>query len=828
MKRWIAIVTSVLVLLSYMPAFASGYTDIDGNKNQEYIRTLLDKGILKADEERFYPEHNITRAEFLDLCVRTANWQMSSYHCTFADVNKQDWYAASLQTAYDKRIIPQDMIVDRSLLPNQPLLREEAAAILVELFGKLHGYKVAELSVERYSDRLSISPWAVSAIESALEFGFLDPASANTVAPKVKVTRGEAAKMMCRILEQMKNVDRETLVWDDIPIDSPIEGTGIIKWASEFGMTPDNPDNYSALTEALEYCKENHVYKLLIPKGTYHFETPYPVALRDMSDFILDGQGSDFIFGGRERLVSTNRNYINLYDCNRVVLRNFTMDWDWETERLASLGVVVSDGLDGNSFEMEFPEVDYMPEEQIDKKFHRVTSYDSKTYKVGVVDGIEDGSYNGVYTVEKRTGPNRFIISAPSASSASFYKTKGSEFLIRHYEYEFHGIGMSGVKHVSLDGISIFSTAGHGIAAGNGSTFWEFVNSRITIKPGSGRHISSNTDGMHIGSPNGYFKVENCQISFQGDDATNAYRYLTNAYTKNPDKKNAIDILYDTWRYPLSVGDEIEFRNEDMSESGFKAVATLVVDNSSNYYVEFDRDLPDELADGLVMKNNRYSAAHYVFRNNVFSNNRARGSLLHEGYALVENNIYHGNMGPNVLFTNGIGRWGEGFDMENTIFRNNLMSEPNAMLSGSSAATIDFQLSLPNGGETNYAAYRNILIEGNTFIEPIPAAISVHAARNVKIRNNTIMAEIKQPYGSNVQGAIQVRSSSEVTVSGNRWIKSEIFSQDEDIRILFQSSAKECVSRDNVLIRNDELIAEMKEAVAAGIKLPGSAYEETK
>lgn len=827
-KRWISILTAVFLLLSVSPVFAAGCTDIEGNPNEEYIQRLLDKGILTTDGGAFYPENNITRAEFLDFCVKTANWQTDGYHCAYTDVRKSDAYAASIQTAHDKGIVPNAMLDEKNLEPDRPLVREEAAVILVQLFGKLCGYKVAELSAEAFRDRLDISSWAVSAVESALEFGFLDPAAAGTAAPKTRVTRGESAKMMCMILEKQSTVDRTALIWDDIPVDSPKEGTGIIKWASEFGVTPENPDNYPAMCEALSYCRENKVYKLLVPKGIYYFATAAPIPVENMEDFILDGQGSDFIFGGRERLTSANLNYINIQNCKRVIVRNFTMDWDWETERLASLGVVVSEQLDGNSFEMEFPEVEYMPEEQVDQKFRRVTSYDSKNYKIGVPDGMEDGIHNGVYTVEKRTGPNRFIISAPSASSAAFYKTKGSEFLIRHYEYEFHGMGVSASQHVTIDGVSIFSAAGHGLAIGGGSSYWQFINGRITIKPGSGRHISTNTDGMHIGSPGGYYKVENCQISYHGDDATNAYRYLTNAYTRNQNKKNAIDITYPTWQYPLSVGDEIEFRNDDMSESGFRAVTTLVQDNGENYYVEFDRELPDDLPDGLVMKNNTYSAAHYVFRNNVFSNNRARGSLLHEGYALVEGNIYHGHMNSNVFFTNGIGRWGEGFDMDNTIFRNNILSEPNAMLSGGSLAAIDFQLTLPSGGVTDYPAYRNILIEGNRFIEPVPAAVSVYAAKNVKIRDNTIMAETQVPYGAAERGAIKVRNSSEVAVSGNRWIKSDIFADDGDIQIIFQPTAQKCAAKDNVLVRDDAAVAAAKEAVAAGIKLPGSAYAAAK
>ena len=481
------------------------------------------------------------------------------------------------------------LIEDHHFNPQKRINREEAAVIAFETFGKVHGYKVPEVSCEQYTDRDQMSNWAVTEIESCIELGFIEPKLGNCFDPKGGLYRGEAARVVVRILDAIKTIDRNTLIWDDIDV-APPQKNGKIKWATEFGMSPENDNNYEQLMAAINYCKENQIYKLIVPKGIYRFTTPDRIRLKDMEDFILDCQGSEFIFSGDLPQRAANQaHYMDISGCKRVEVRDVTLDWDWDSGRLSSLAVLKN--VDDLTMDMEFPEVEYMKES--DLIFHCLDIYDLEGNTWGSsVPGETVTAYNQSFTVNERINDNTFRVTCNNTSYRGTFK-EGQAYLIRHYEYEFHGLVVNTSEDITIDGMNIYSAAGHSYCFGSGSTRWQMLNCTAKIRPGSNRYIASNTDGMHCGSPGGSYKLENCEISQMGDDCTNIYRYLTNEYTRNKEKKNAIDINFDTWRFPLQVGEVIEFRYSDMYSTGVTATVTRVDDFGTGYYVEFSEDLPD-------------------------------------------------------------------------------------------------------------------------------------------------------------------------------------------------------------------------------------------
>ena len=66
--------------------------------------------------------------------------------------------------------------------------------------------------------------------------------------------------------------------------------------AAEFGLSPDNNDNYDAFTNAIKYCKEHPNTCLDITKGIYHFRTEEDIKLNGLNNILIDGNGSEFIF----------------------------------------------------------------------------------------------------------------------------------------------------------------------------------------------------------------------------------------------------------------------------------------------------------------------------------------------------------------------------------------------------------------------------------------------------------------------------------------------------------------------------------------------------
>jgi hypothetical protein len=792
-KKIISILIFFSMLLGMTESFA--YSDIQTSPYKEDIEKLVELGVIYSSEQaKFRPQDYITREEYVSLLMRAVNKTSNVYKGYFNDVS-ENVYAYDIDGAYELGVIPAEMIVDNNFYPKQNITREEAAAIAFETFGKVHGYKVPEVSCEEYKDRDEMSIWAVTCIESCIEFGFIEPKLENSFAPKEGLTRGEAARTAVKILDGIENIDRNTLIWDDIDVAAPVKN-GKIKWATEFGMSPESEDNYEAITEAIKYCKENNVYKLIVPKGIYKFTSTEKIILQDMEDFILDCQGSEFIFSGDlPQRAKKQAHYLQLSNCKRVEVRDVTLDWDWDSGRLSSLAVIKR--VDDLTLDMEFPEVEYMKES--DLIFHCLDLYDLEGGTWGsAVPGETITAYAQSFTVNERLNDNTFRVTCNNTSYRGQFK-EGQAYLIRHYEYEFHGFVVYGGEDLTFDGINVYSAAGHAYTFGDGATRWQMLNCTAKIRPGAKRYISSNTDGLHCGSMSGEYKLENCEISQMGDDCSNIYRCLTNEYTRNTEKKNAIDINFPTWRFPLKVGEVIEFRYPDMYSTGVTATVTRVDDYGDSYYVEFDKDLPDIITDNMILKNLNYSAEHYVIRNCKFISNKVRGSLIHEGFGLIEGNIWDDNGRSNLLITNGIGRWAEGFDMDNVIFRNNVFKNANqSALTSDGGAAVVFSIELPNGGVTDYPVYRNMAFLNNQFINYWPSGLHINAAKNIKVRNNTFSVDSSEIPVSAYRESIYVTNAKDVYISGNKWLRTDFFTDDSAVEInVDDKSVSNCVVQYN-------------------------------
>ena len=120
-------------------------------------------------------------------------------------------------------------------------------------------------------------------------------------------------------------------------VNSPSGGKGLVISVEEFrGKGGGRRSDFEAMRAALRTCRERKASTLVLPKGTYRFddaavsEQHSHIALEDLSDLTIDGQGSELLFHHIQMGV-------RLKNCRRVALRNFAIDW---AVNLASPGVV--------------------------------------------------------------------------------------------------------------------------------------------------------------------------------------------------------------------------------------------------------------------------------------------------------------------------------------------------------------------------------------------------------------------------------------------------------------------------------------------------------
>ena len=124
---------------------------------------------------------------------------------------------------------------------------------------------------------------------------------------------------------------------------------GIVARAADYGVRPDVPDNTPALNRALGICRTNGTRRLVFGKGTYRFTSDDSIHLAKMENFVFDGAGADFVFYRKKA-----QNFF-VSECRQLEFRDFSVDWDWEKDPLASLVEV----LEATSDHVDFKFVHY-------------------------------------------------------------------------------------------------------------------------------------------------------------------------------------------------------------------------------------------------------------------------------------------------------------------------------------------------------------------------------------------------------------------------------------------------------------------------------------
>ncbi len=100
--------------------------DIAGHPAENDINTLLGLGIIAGNEGRYFPDNNITNAEFIKMLVMSVGGYPGEGRKIEALGN--EWYSPYYQTAIHRKIIAKDNLP----APHEPLTRINAAHMMIK------------------------------------------------------------------------------------------------------------------------------------------------------------------------------------------------------------------------------------------------------------------------------------------------------------------------------------------------------------------------------------------------------------------------------------------------------------------------------------------------------------------------------------------------------------------------------------------------------------------------------------------------------------------------------------------------------------------------
>lgn len=520
----------------------------------------------------------------------------------------------------------------------------------------------------------------------------------------------------------------------DFTIPEP-EPTEVVKGA-DFGFSTEADDNSGAWASAIAYLRDHPGTTLEIEEGVYKMANG--VSISGLNNCVIDGGGSVFLF--------CIRSFFSVSECELLEIKNFTVDWDYETTGYPTTSVVrirdrsKTDDPNTDKVEYEF----FLIEDAsyaMDQPWDSMMNMDPESLTVGVVGGQGDKfSVSWWHKSKELTEPN--VITAMIDPSITL--NEGEVWLIKHYNYSPPAFSQGSGTNITYKDITIHSGPGGAIYLSGQNTHHIHIDGvTLGLNPENSDHIrmSATADALNFKNTGGYIIVENCDIGYQGDDCVNIHS--TPGITEFV-YANEIEMIVRNGNN-FYVGCEVGFkRASNFIEHEFTATVTGYEYLSSEEYGQhyrmiLDKDVPSDIEENWIIYNKSNNGDNYIIRNSYFHENRARGLLLGSPNGLVENCRFYRHQLPaiNISLDHG-SQWIEGTGVNNLIIRNNIFEECN--LTGKDAyINISAGSDFGTGGMIlSPECFYNLLISNNTFINPKSAIIMARSVSELAIVGNTI------------------------------------------------------------------------------------------
>ena len=165
---------------------------------KDAVQYAYDNGLMTGvSATEFAPEATTTRAMIVSMLARLEN-VTSAESAGFADVSDGDWYATAVNWAANVGVV--NGYEDNTFRPNQPITREQLAAILMN-YASYKGEDVsARADLSNYTDQPSA--WATETMQWAVAEGLISGVTADQLQPQGNATRAQVAAILERFLAQ--------------------------------------------------------------------------------------------------------------------------------------------------------------------------------------------------------------------------------------------------------------------------------------------------------------------------------------------------------------------------------------------------------------------------------------------------------------------------------------------------------------------------------------------------------------------------------------------------------------------------------------------------
>lgn len=538
---------------------------------------------------------------------------------------------------------------------------------------------------------------------------------------------------------------------------------------SAFGLKANSSKNASpvlqkALAKIKAEYKEGEKVILRFPEGRYEFHEKgaavreyyisnhdqtnpkkVGIALEDMKNLTLDGQGSEFVFHGRMLPVSLLRS-------ENCLLKNFSIDF--ENPHIAQVKIVENDPQDGIVFEPA-PWVDYRIAK--DSIFEAYGEGWTMRHSWGIA--FDGDTKHLVYNTSDIGCPTKGASEvAPRRIHAPGWKdarlVPGTVVAMRGWGRPTPGIFLSHDVNTTIENVKVHYAEGMGLLAQlcENITLEKFG---VCLKGDADpRYFTTQADATHFSGCKG--KIVSCNGLYEGmmDDAINVHGTYLKVVKRVDDRTLVGRYMHDqSWGFEWGCpGDEVQFIRSNTMELVGKQNKIISIRSYDKEQTEGAREFLitfQEPVDQVINEQSGFGIENLtwtpevLFSGNVIRNNRARGSLFSTPRkTIVENNLFDHTSGAAILLCGDCNGWFETGACRHVIIRKNRFVNALTNLFQFTNAVISIYPEIPDlKGQQQYfhgGPEGGIVIEDNefeTFDAPILYAKSVDG---LVFRNNTI------------------------------------------------------------------------------------------
>lgn len=546
---------------------------------------------------------------------------------------------------------------------------------------------------------------------------------------------------------------------------------------SDYGLRPDSKKNASPVVQKViariqAECKDGEAVILRFEEGRYNFhekgcaEREYYIsnhdqtnpkkvglALEDMKNLTVDGQGAELIFHGRMLPVSLLRS-------ENCTLKNLHIDF--ENPHISQVKVIENDPQKGIVFEPA-QWVKY----RITKDGFFETFGDGWTMRHNYGIAFEGDTKHLVYNTSDVYCPIKGVKEiAPRRILAPEWKDQrlvpGTVMALRGWFRPTPGIFLSHDVNTTIENVQVHYAEGMGLLAQlcENITLDKFgVCLRGENDP---RYFTTQADATHFSGCKGKIVSRNGLYEGMMDDAINVHGTYLKVVKRVDDRTLVGRYMHNqAWGFEWGcTGDEVQFvRSNTMELIGeTNRIASIrpydkeQIAGAREFLITFTEPVDAAINEksGFGIENLTWTP-EVLFAGNVIRNNRARGTLFSTPKAtVVEDNLFDHTSGAAVLLCGDCNGWYETGACRNVIIRKNRFVNALTNLFQFTNAVISIYPEIPNlkdqqkyfhGGKDG-----GIVIEDNvfeTFDAPILYAKSVDGLvyrRNVIKVNNDYKA----------------------------------------------------------------------------------------